>query len=279
MEKKKMISAVKQGAVALVMFSFVLMMLPVASNAACAHSSLGPQYSEATHPHKYYRTCNSCGVKVYTGGQETKKHGPGTWGSGTCKLCGSHSFKETSAQTAHPHKHISTCVCGDTRTVYMLTLSCSQCKASSKTVSNSTSHEVMLSYMDGDAGSGTQIRVPVIFKVYYSNKYNQPNLLPGGYYTLKFASWTSMVTCSVIERPTNIPMSQISAVASLDVSYCNSSNVRVYNQKMIWNSNSSSSLSNPGDIVMLSSMPSYAIAKGICSIGSSQAPGEVKTYF
>lgn len=40
--------------------------------AACSHSTLGAQYSDAEHPHKYYRTCKNCNVKVYVGGNATK---------------------------------------------------------------------------------------------------------------------------------------------------------------------------------------------------------------
>lgn len=67
----------------------------VPSLAACSHSSLGSQYSEAAHPHAYYKTCNSCGQKIYSGGYATKTHGDGSWGSGTCPDCGTHTYGNT----------------------------------------------------------------------------------------------------------------------------------------------------------------------------------------
>lgn len=77
--------------------------------AVCSHPSLGPTYSEAAHPHAYYRTCSSCGVKVYTGGYATKNHGDGTWGSGTCPSCGTHTYTGRSCTSS------GRCVCGATQ--------------------------------------------------------------------------------------------------------------------------------------------------------------------
>lgn len=87
----------------------------VPSLAACSHSSLGSQYSEAAHPHAYYRTCNSCGQKIYSGGYATKMHGDGSWGSGTCPDCGTHTYGNTYSEAAHPHYYYKTCVCGDVK--------------------------------------------------------------------------------------------------------------------------------------------------------------------
>ncbi len=52
----------------------------------------GEQYSEATHPHRYYKRCSRCNGVTYTGGNATKLHGDGSWGSGTCPHCGSHRY-------------------------------------------------------------------------------------------------------------------------------------------------------------------------------------------
>lgn len=91
----------------------ILTLLPGRAKAACSHSSLGTQFSEAEHPHAYYRTCNACGEKIYTGGYATKAHGDGSWGSGTCPDCGYHSYGTTYSEAEHPHACYRTCVCGD----------------------------------------------------------------------------------------------------------------------------------------------------------------------
>ena len=96
----------------LIAIFFVLLCTASFTFASCPHSSLGPQYSDATHPHEYFRECNSCGIKLYTGTYATKAHGDGSWGSGTCPDCGNHSF--TSGTCLQP----GTCSCGATNTVY-----------------------------------------------------------------------------------------------------------------------------------------------------------------
>ncbi|MGM9522692.1 MAG: matrixin family metalloprotease [Oscillospiraceae bacterium] len=82
--------------------------LPQNASAACTHSSLGERYSEASHPHAYFSYCNSCGAKVYTGGYATKAHGDGTWGSGTCPDCGTHTYVGQSCTSS------GVCACGAT---------------------------------------------------------------------------------------------------------------------------------------------------------------------
>ncbi len=96
-----------------VLLAFVAICLGVThsytASAACSHPSLGQLYSEATHPHAYYRICNSCSAKVYTGGYATKNHGNGAWGSGTCPSCGVHTFIGGSCTSP------ATCACGATQ--------------------------------------------------------------------------------------------------------------------------------------------------------------------
>lgn len=84
----------------------------VEAEAACSHTSLGTRYSDASHPHAYFRFCNSCGEKVYIGGYETKEHGDGTWGSGTCPSCGTHTYIGRTCTSN------GTCACGDTIAPY-----------------------------------------------------------------------------------------------------------------------------------------------------------------
>ena len=42
-----------------IVIGLLISIFPLNAEAACSHSSLGTRYSDATHPHKYYRTCNS----------------------------------------------------------------------------------------------------------------------------------------------------------------------------------------------------------------------------
>lgn len=103
------------------------------SDANCVHGNMGPTWSDGAHPHAYYRNCQSCGQKVYTGGYATKAHGNGAYGSGTCPSCGSHTivgrnctsggscacgltpvplghnYGETYSEGAHPHRYYRTC--------------------------------------------------------------------------------------------------------------------------------------------------------------------------
>lgn len=75
----------------LLICAIIISAIPLSAYAACSHQ-WGPQYSEAAHPHQYFRQCNLCAYKQYTGGNATKAHGDGSWGSGTCPSCGSHYY-------------------------------------------------------------------------------------------------------------------------------------------------------------------------------------------
>lgn len=105
----------KRWAIILFLCFFLMASFQMTSLAACSHSSLGTQYCEADHPHAYYRTCKTCGQKVYTGGYATKAHGDGSRGSGTCPSCGTHSYGTTYSEATHPHRYYQTCVCGNKR--------------------------------------------------------------------------------------------------------------------------------------------------------------------
>lgn len=105
----------KRWAIILLLCFFLMASFQMTSLAACSHSSLGTQYCEADHPHAYYRTCKTCGQKVYTGGYATKAHGDSSRGSGTCPSCGTHSYGTTYSEATHPHRYYQTCVCGNKR--------------------------------------------------------------------------------------------------------------------------------------------------------------------
>ena len=95
----------KKCAIILFLCFFFVASFQITSLAACSHSSLGTQYCDADHPHAYYKTCKSCGQKVYTGGYATKAHGDGSRGSGTCPSCGTHSYGTTYSEATHPHRY------------------------------------------------------------------------------------------------------------------------------------------------------------------------------
>ena len=94
--------------VILLVFGILIASIAGIAYADCDHSSLGKRYCEASHPHAYYRTCQLCGQKIYDGTYGTKNHGDGSWGSGTCPQCGTHTYV---GQTC---TNVGTCACGAT---------------------------------------------------------------------------------------------------------------------------------------------------------------------
>ena len=260
-----------------IVIGLLISIFPLNAEAACSHSSLGTRYSYATHPHKYYRTCNSCGKKIYVGGQEVKKHGPGTWGSGTCKYCGSHTYSAGTPSKNHPHASVGKCSCGDTKTVNILRFSCSQCKANPKTASNSSSCSTVFLNVAGDLGVGTIQSVPVTFKVSYTNNYNQPNKLSGGHFPgTAFSSWNTQVACIPVSVPSGF---SVGTAPGLSVSYYNSSNAKVATQSVKWSTNTSYASSYQTTFFTLKTMPSYAVATGVCNLGAHSKSTTVKTVF
>ena len=131
-----------------------------ATISAYGHTIGGVQYSDAEHPHPYFKYCTVCGDRVYIGGIAVKNHGDGTWGSGTCPECGTHSFVGQSC-TAD-----GVCACGDTisklgHTLEGVTYSlathphpyfeyCTRCWTKVYTSGNATKN-----HGDGTPGSGT----------------------------------------------------------------------------------------------------------------------------
>ena len=131
-----------------------------ATTSAYGHTIGGAQYSDAAHPHAYFKYCADCGDRVYIGGNAVKNHGDGTWGSGTCPDCGTHTFVGQSC-TAD-----GVCACGDTisklgHTLEGVTYSlaahphpyfeyCTRCWTKVYTSGNATKN-----HGDGTPGSGT----------------------------------------------------------------------------------------------------------------------------
>lgn len=143
------------GLVVLIMVS----MFTVSATAVCSHSSYSPQYSEASHPHAYYKQCLSCGYILYTGGYATKSHGDGSWGSGTCPYCGTHSYSGQSCTSQ------GVCSCGATTGVLGHSYSNEYCEAEHPHavyrqcyrcgIKAYTGEHTSKAHGDGTAGSGT----------------------------------------------------------------------------------------------------------------------------
>ena len=256
----------------------LLSAFPVITNAACSHSSLGTKYSEATHPHYYYRTCNSCGTKVYVGGNATKAHGDGTWGSGTCPSCGTHTYNITSTQSTHPHKSILTCSCGSTKTQYAMQYSCSSCKANTRTISKTTPTQGILSYIDSDLDIGIPITLPVTYNVTYTNTYNRPNQVEPNYSRPAFASFYSKVSSYVTGSSTAYP--SIDTVSYPTVYYYNSTGSNAASQSLIFNA-ALERVSQPGVLYTLTFFPNSAVGRATCNFSGSSIhiTGYTTAYF
>lgn len=277
MNKQTFFNFMRQMTTGLIVGCILFMLFPISSGAACSHTSLGPRYSDATHPHRFYKVCKTCGSKVYIGGQEVKKHGPGTKGSGTCKSCGKHSYSGGIPASKHPHASVAKCVCGETKTVYVLNFSCSQCKVGSKKVSNAEDISAVFLNVDGDLGTGVVQSVPVKFRVSYTNTYNKPNQLSGGYFPATgFSSSNSQVICSTVSVPSGF---NVTTAPALSVNYYNRSNAKVGSQSLKWSTNTNYASPFQTTFFTLKSMPSYTIATGVCNLGAHSKTGTVKTYF
>ena len=107
-----------------------LLLLPVF--AVCVHT--WNTYCDASHPHEQYKYCSKCGAVQYLGTYVTKRHGDGSWGSGTCPDCGSCSYSGRSCTSQ------GVCVCGNTISAYghsyaaatcVAARTCSRCGATS----------------------------------------------------------------------------------------------------------------------------------------------------
>ena len=88
-----------------------------ATQAAYGHNYTDFIYCDAAHPHGVYKQCYNCGNKVYNGMYQAKIHGDGSWGSGTCPDCGTHTWGSVEYETAHPHAAYQDCVCRSTRSL------------------------------------------------------------------------------------------------------------------------------------------------------------------
>ena len=129
----------------------------------------------------------------------------------------------------------------------------------------------------GDLGVGTIQSVPVTFKVSYTNNYNQPNKLSGGHFPgTAFSSWNTQVACIPVSVPSGF---SVGTAPGLSVSYYNSSNAKVATQSVKWSTNTSYASSYQTTFFTLKTMPSYAVATGVCNLGAHSKSTTVKTVF
>ena len=93
---------------------------------SCGKYAFQGTYVEVAHSsqgHATYNECNSCHYVQYIGTYVTKSHGSGTYGSGTCPDCGSHTWvlqnEQAATCTSNGYRSYS-CACGQTKseTIY-----------------------------------------------------------------------------------------------------------------------------------------------------------------
>lgn len=224
-----------------------------ATKAATGHT-YGTTWSEAAHPHRYYRVCQTCRYVNYPGGNATKNHGDGTYGSGTCPSCGTHSYEyDYDAIAIHPHPIIRKCKCGNKITVSTESwpvASCATCSSGSKSVSSSNTASVILTYLDGEEGIGG---FSVSFPVQLSMQYNETYKKNGS----KFGSFSSKSYCSLSSVPAWAP--DITLIANAEVKYYSSSGTQIFTSTLSRVSWTTQNEKN-GSIFSANSIPSYSIA-------------------
>ena len=182
---------------------------------ACTHSSLSELYSEADHPHAYFRYCNICGAKVYTGGYETKQHGDGSWGSGTCPDCGEHTFITRPETGQHPHMSRETCVyCGEVGDVsYYVDPTCGHCRMGMETISDSAESRVAIYWLSdiypaitvGDMTVNASVSYNFEDESIYAQKFED-----------RFASFSANVSASFNTKQTEAPDIYVMAGENID---------------------------------------------------------------
>ena len=232
--------------------------------------SYGSIYSEAAHPHKYYHTCSRCSKKEYTSGTETKTHGDGSWGSGTCPDCGTHTYSVLISQLEHPHETRYRCDCGSSYSVYNLSATCSRCKANTRVASSSNSVTDTISYIASGDGAAAPVYVSITLVVEYTNTYNYPKQNEGILTSYpEFASFSSRVYPYPERRPIGQP--DVYTTASRDVVYYSQSGGRLATQRLTATAGASA-----GDIAAwstsiytLNSKPGSAQASATCSMSGT----------
>lgn len=232
------------------------------TTATCSHTALGVQYSEVAHPHKYFRTCKSCNTKVYVGGHATKNHGDGSWGSGTCPQCGSHSYpiptvdQINASLKQHPRIVGVKCKCGSVKyTDPQINPDCSSCISTYNIKSKSaTGNSVLyLSYLDGDSGAAISTTFPVPVKMTFQSKYSKSGS--------NFTSYSSKITC--VFNQNSVPpeaKSRLHLFATAQVDYYNNSNSKLYTNTLSAPASNPMPASRTGGKFSKSPIPSYSLA-------------------
>lgn len=174
-----------------------------------------------------------CNSKVYIGGYETKNHGDGTWGSGTCPDCGDHKYTPTTPTEIHPHLTGLNCDCGHYTEFYFFSSSCSLCTANTKTAKNSAS-DTLTFFVLADADiSVVPIGIVLDCTVEYYNTFSEPAKNSDADYGFpSFVSYQSALAATYVCTSTVEPP-EIYPVAHDTVKYYNSSNELISTQTLI----------------------------------------------
>lgn len=236
----------------------------------CTHSSLGELYSEAEHPHAYFRYCNICGEKVYTGGYETKQHGDGSWGSGTCPDCGEHTFIVRPGISQHPHITREVCFyCGEEGDVtYYVDSTCGHCKMGMETVSATEETNVAIIWFSDIYPVSTVGEMTVSVSVSYNF---EDQSIFAQKFDDRFASFSANVSASFYTNQTESPDIYVMAGENIDY-YMNPSqnedDTPFSVQSLTRNAYYTNTAVFSGAFVIYEGMPSHAIANaGLMVLG------------
>lgn len=191
----------------------------------------GPQYCTAEHPHPYYKQCSRCKYTWYTGGNATKKHGTGKWGSGTCRKCGQHSyvFEEYNMMT-HPHPHPAYKVCDCGERVFLRNIeydSCSKCREGRKIVEIEEYKTATLIFPDGDKTAPFLRAITLSLKINYYERYKFNNG--------EFISYEASNSCDAVNASEfqDVP---VWIVANPEINYYNSSGNKIFLRELVLDS-------------------------------------------
>lgn len=217
-------------------------------------------YSQATHPHAYFKYCTRCWKEIYIGGYATKNHGDGTPGSGTCPECGEHRYTPTSSESEHPHTITAICSCGDILTRYSIDISCSSCDIYIKTVSKENTAHCEFITLITESPIATLLPVSLDGYIIYTNQYIEPPQGVSMYEDmLPFTSLYSSVISYATFHSTVEALSY-NAISHTTVEYYDSSASVIDTQVLEFRSDNNA-YSQVNSRFSLDEMPLYAIAR------------------
>lgn len=195
-----------------------------------------------------------------------------------CPEGGEHTFIPDGLQsTSHPHKVMATCSkCGGKSYIYKIEQFCSKCNKNAENVSETSTTNGILAYIDGDNGAGIVIPIPTELHVTYENTYK--TFFSIDYYTPSFASFGSSVSVEVeTNHTTNIP--DITTIANRYVDYYDDNDDIVETQSLVLDANADVYATS---LLTLSDRPAYTSAQGTCYVSDNAGSyfnGIVETEF